>query len=110
MRIMASILVLFFLGSSMIPCCDNIELFGEVHAHAMGDQDHDDAKEEDAHGDHCTPFCSCDCCGVQLVPPIALSVNFYTQPTLLPHISGTNLIAPSVGAIWHPPKVEVYII
>ena len=100
MRIIASILILLFLGSTLIPCGDD---FGtckeEIHFHASDDHGDDD------HEDHCSPFCACACCGVQLGSPVKIALNYFAKSIEIADFTDIQQYSNSSPPIWHPPKV-----
>ncbi|MBB4079417.1 hypothetical protein GGR28_002037 [Lewinella aquimaris] len=69
MRVPLLILAFYLLTLAAMPCCDD-------HAVVEGEPTATEASSDDirpAHQeDHCTPFCSCVCCGVLLDSPPAL--------------------------------------
>lgn len=64
MRWFFSIIAVYIFSLAIVPCADGITNHSHQHrfaVHADGDAD---AADE---GDHCTPFCACDCCRLPVV-------------------------------------------
>ena len=104
MRIFASIISIFILALSIVPCGDglqqnsvNIEIKAKDHDHNHSD-----------HEDDCTPFCACVCCGSM----IAVS---FIQPSILSKVEisseyqfhyNFNYSFNYSEGIWHPPATS----
>lgn len=63
MKLISFILAFLFVGLNLWPCNDTIiedSCGSEVHYHASDNQD------KDSDSDHCSPFCQCYCCHIQV--------------------------------------------
>lgn len=106
----ASIILSFILlVLSSLPCIDAdkdvvTDAIDSVVAHS---KDH----SKELHSDLCSPFCVCNCCGVQVLNftptlvfealPVPLAYAEKPQTTY-----SSNLASQFVGGIWQPPQLS----
>ncbi len=99
------ILSLLLMVLSCLPCADaanseHSQTTTEKHTHDSGDK----------HNDLCSPFCICNCCGVQILSftPV-LSFVIGPVPTVFspkPAIGyKSHLASMFSGSIWQPPQI-----
>jgi hypothetical protein len=73
MKTLASILAMFLLGLSLIPCSDTAVSASLLNTNtfqfygATPDHDHSGDADDANHVDFCSPFCGCSCCGLHIV-------------------------------------------
>lgn len=110
LKIVHFILTIYLLGLSLMTCSD-----AEIHSSAPNSgfelaHDGEGTHSHNKEGDMCSPFCSCACCGVQIVNNMTvLNLNFPVlteQPVpQIPHY--TPVFASSFsGSIWQPPQIN----
>lgn len=100
MKILTFILSLMVMTLSLVPCSDALndcEAAENSHTH----------KED--HNDFCTPFCTCYCCGANVVLS-DFSFHKVSDPVYIPINGKVNSHYPSFipgfyGNIWQPPKI-----
>ena len=97
MKIIAFILSLLIFGQAMTPCSDGITC-GEEHV----TNTHDHSQDE---GDHCTPFCTCTCCGMTIMMPLTEAHVFNAKEV---HFSYQFFFQFDYNfddyyRVWHPP-------
>lgn len=107
MKLLNYILSIYLIALSCLPCAD-IEVSNTAHkaseiVHTQEKHSHD--KENDL----CSPFCSCNCCGSQIVTYFkAVSYNFTVVSkgikTQLPSYT-SQLTSNFFGSIWQPPQI-----
>ena len=104
MKIFACILSFYIMVLTAIPCVDKPE--DEPVQKSLITQ-----KTTDSHhhsdNDHCSPFCTCNCCGCPVIQQ-ELVLSFESIPFQLETFSSdlTNLfISLPNEAIWQPPKI-----
>lgn len=72
MKIFAYILVLIVLTLTLTPCIDKpLNYHADLTEFAKHSED---SHQQDI--DHCSPFCTCQCCQTSLHVPLLFSVNF----------------------------------
>lgn len=105
MKILTFIMSLLVMALSLVPCSDAMN---ECEPKPTSHEDTSHNHQAD-HDDFCSPFCSCNCCGANVVLsgfgfqeainpqyiPISEEVNTYT----------TSYIPSFYGNIWQPPKI-----
>ncbi len=78
MRLVTFILALYIFGLNAVPCTDNISseaIVENSHGHSHAEEvasscdshTHNHHEHDGECQDTCSPFCSCDCCGVTVV-------------------------------------------
>jgi len=73
MKTLASILAMFLLGLSLVPCSDTavsalLSNTNPIQFHvSTSEHDHGSDADDTEHVDFCSPFCSCSCCGLHIV-------------------------------------------
>lgn len=81
---------------AFIPCSDGMSCIDNTE---QSSHDHSD------HEDHCTPFCTCTCCGsVVTVPASYIDLKGESDLSLLyqfPYVFDYSFIYSS--NVWHPP-------
>ncbi|MFK6999275.1 DUF6660 family protein [Flavobacterium oreochromis] len=107
MRLLYIILSVYFLILSGLPCLDTIEHERSIAKSATSDHSHKGHTHTD---DLCSPFCTCNCCGTQvLVYQSIISYDFENLPTIITErkeslyksVFYTNFY----NNIWQPPKI-----
>ena len=109
MKLLNYILSIYLIALSCLPCAD-MEVSSAAHKAVEISSNHDEkSHNHDKENDLCSPFCSCNCCGSQIVSYFkVLSFNFAvvskTIKTQLP--SYTSKFASNFyGSIWQPPQI-----
>ena len=109
MKSASIILSIILLVLSGLPCADAdkdvvIDATGKVIAHT-------DEHSKELHTDLCSPFCVCNCCGVQILsftPALVFEVLSvpadYAEKPLI--IYNSNLASQFLGGIWQPPQLS----
>lgn len=111
MKFLNIILSIYLVALSCLPCAD-LEVSSAAHtdAHELAKTTHD--SEGHSHGndkDLCSPFCSCNCCGSQIVSYFnVMSCNFTVVSkeikTQLPSYT-SKFTSNFYGSIWQPPQI-----
>lgn len=101
MKAFASILSLYILFLTALPCVDkpdSCDLQATVLSIPQGNHVQD--------VDHCSPFCTCNCCSSPKIQEDC-TVQFNSFEILLACISGQVLmpVATHTGNIWQPPRL-----
>lgn len=101
------ILSVYLIVLSSLPCADTLVSDATTPATEKVSQIDDQSHEKGS--DLCPPFCSCNCCAVQILsttPVISFSFN---KPTLLikkPLSSYHSILTSNFyGSIWQPPQI-----
>lgn len=109
MKLLNYILSIYLVALSCLPCAD-MEVNSAAHKVVEISANHDEkSHNHDKENDLCSPFCSCNCCGSQIVSYFKmLNYNFAvvskTITTQLP--SYTSQFASNFyGSIWQPPQI-----
>ena len=103
MKLFASILSIYILLLTAIPCVDvppdknlhKMQLFGQT------------TNDHPSDTDHCTPFCPCDCCltpVIQEEPSIQLNCMDFTFREYSDY--SVSYISTLFAFIWQPPKIS----
>ena len=104
MKFFILIFSIYLLALSLVPCSDAFNECQSIDVEYSNDHDH-----ESDHDDHCTPFCSCSCCGTSMI----------SNSVLIPFLKLRNIVTLSnevftfasssisnfLGSIWQPPKL-----
>ncbi|MBA8986866.1 DUF6660 family protein [Sphingobacterium cellulitidis] len=107
MKFISSILMIYVLVLTLIPCSDHI---GEIHTHDHNKVSHQNHEKEDTNGteDSCTPFCTCSCCGISLT---AASFHIFQLENPAESFNHTELqekeyplVTKYQENIWQPPQ------
>jgi len=91
---------------SNMPCAD-MEVNSAMHKTAQfsSEENHSHDKENDL----CSPFCACNCCGVQILSyqtPITFEFPKACNPISIQLPSYNSLLASNFyGSIWQPPQL-----
>ncbi len=109
MKLLNYILSIYLIALSCLPCAD-MEVSSAAHKVVEISSNHDEkSHNHDKENDLCSPFCSCNCCGSQIVSYFKVS-NFSFAivskniKTQLP--SYTSKFASNFyGSIWQPPQI-----
>ncbi|WP_026704818.1 DUF6660 family protein [Flavobacterium soli] len=107
MKFLNFILSIYLVALSCVPCVD-MEVSSAAHKTIGMDSNHKD-HSHDKENDLCSPFCSCNCCGSQIVTyfkaitidPIVVSKRIKTQLTSYTSKFTSNFY----GSIWQPPQI-----
>src|SRR3970040_664687 len=100
------ILSIYLTALSFLPCAD-LEVNSVVHTSkelSSYKENHSHNKEKDL----CSPFCSCNCCGVQILSHFPINFDFplistviKTKEPFYKSIFASNFF----GSIWQPPQI-----
>lgn len=96
-----TLLAIFFLYLSVIPCVDAVECQEENAEYQLKAED---GHNHDAEDDYCSPFCACQCCHSHITAPGLLAYFSHTQNSqefssyYSDHLSNISF------SIWEPPK------
>ncbi|WP_437918491.1 DUF6660 family protein [Sphingobacterium sp. LRF_L2] len=108
MRFFIGILAIYVLLLSGISCKDSVSYTPDSVVTAIGDTQDGTHDHTEHSGDGCSPFCSCNCCSVNMV-----SINFFeielgkTVAIDLPKLKffqRTQHVSHYPSRIWQPPK------
>ncbi|WP_244307383.1 DUF6660 family protein [Flavobacterium fluviatile] len=110
MKIFSFILTIYLLSLSAITCAD-ADMYSSVSKSAeISQSNHNEGTSHKGETDLCSPFCSCACCGIQVVNNLnAISFDF---PVIIPEIPPkvsqyqSILISSFTGSIWQPPQIN----
>ena len=108
MKFYAAILSLLLLVLSGLPCADMGDNNGAQEISSSISENHTHGPKE-KHVDMCSPFCSCNCCGLQILDlapstsfdVVAVKVGISTPETTYK----SNLASVFSGSIWQPPQI-----
>lgn len=106
MKWIAIILSIYLMALSNMPCAD-MEVNSAMHKTAQfsSEENHSHDKENDL----CSPFCACNCCGVQILSyqtPITFEFPKACNPISIQLPSYNSLLASNFyGSIWQPPQL-----
>lgn len=104
MKFWAVILSLYFSVLAVKPCVDDQPEIARAHAEMTAD-----SGEHEHASDMCSPFCSCACCGVQMLrQDFAFSFTIKTPVAFFQKPSSTyqsRLQSDYCGSIWQPPQI-----
>lgn len=107
-KLTASILSLLLLLLSCLPCADGIN--NSVANKQANFADNHTNHDTDKHTDSCSPFCICNCCGVQVLN-FTPTLLFYPAETVTAFIAKPQIVYKShlasmfSGSIWQPPQI-----
>lgn len=107
MKFLNIILSIYLVALSCLPCAD-MEVNSAGHS-LVAHQSETGSHSHDKENDLCSPFCSCNCCGSQIVSYFnittlnfnVVSKNIKTQ--LPPYTS--QFASNFYGSIWQPPQI-----
>ena len=87
---------------AIVPCAD--ASVSRVIPIEKTDCDHSDDKHTDNHDD-CSPFCSCDCCGMSVVVPVLqwFETTDFEQNHIYSFYYSFQYSFDYLGGIWYPP-------
>ena len=105
MKIITLILSVFILSISAMTCGDTIASasHNESYNH-IENQTHNHSQETK---DSCTPFCTCQCCGISITSPILYIFDIikkYSTYSCTFHYTSLYCFNYKNG-VWHPPMV-----
>ncbi|MGQ7947352.1 DUF6660 family protein [Flavobacterium sp. WC2509] len=106
MKWIAIILSIYLITLSSMPCAD-LEVNSSVHKTAQfsSEENHSHDKQNDL----CSPFCTCNCCGAQVLSYQANIVfGLSTIPAVIIKALPTYksiLYSNFFGSIWQPPQI-----
>ncbi|HEX2934985.1 MAG TPA: DUF6660 family protein [Bacteroidales bacterium] len=101
MKIIVAILSVYTLFLTAMPCVDVVkDRIGHATEHSTSSDNHHMPGD-----DHCSPFCSCQCCATPVVF-MDYTVQFDCFPFVQKLLSGYSPSYLSIThiAIWQPPK------
>jgi hypothetical protein len=102
MRLLATILSVYIVFLAALPCIDEPEDHS-VQKNVISQQSADSHQNEQ---DHCSPFCTCQCCATPVVV-MDYTVHFecfsYIQKNLTEY-KIVSITSP-ISSIWQPPKI-----
>ncbi len=111
MKWLSTLLIVYVMGLSMVPCSDPIaSAAGEVHTASSldGHGQHAHEKPHDHTQDNCTPFCTCSCCGISLTIAdfrmLRIGVPFESLSPEKILEKEYSLVSNYLGNIWQPPQ------
>ncbi|MFN3752545.1 DUF6660 family protein [Flavobacterium sp.] len=107
MKLVNYILSIYLVALSCLPCAD-IEVSSAAHKAAEIASNHDE-HSHDKENDLCSPFCSCNCCGSQIVTYFKTTIINCTVvskgiKTQLPSYT-SKFTSNFFGSIWQPPQI-----
>lgn len=108
---MSAILSIYLLAIAVLPCADeagwcvfDIEDALGLELHESGTHDHN----KDC-ADHCSPFCTCSCCHINLRTPVKTSVLVNPPIPLFSDTPSRESILADlafISDIWQPPQLS----
>ncbi|RZJ71829.1 DUF6660 family protein [Flavobacterium sp.] len=104
MRFLVALFAFYISCLAVMPCHDSVEC-SESNAEKVTDhKNHGSDKEQ------CPPFCTCACCGVQIVQiaPVVLPTQNRSDAITKQKPSFYAFVFPNAisRAIWQPPKIS----
>ena len=105
LRIFASLLSIYILFLTAVPCCDEPLVDDPLHHTEMVQISTDNSSHAD-HFDHCSPFCTCNCCASQIVVEHVImdfNIHFFIKQQNPEYTS--TYISTLYYNIWEPPKI-----
>ncbi|NCU04002.1 MAG: hypothetical protein GXC73_08450 [Chitinophagaceae bacterium] len=103
MKFFTGILTIYILLLSMFPCPEDVLSFGKEITTAVVDQ----MPADDDCEDECPPFCSCACCGVQMMRTChCLHIKKPAQFAVYHPGMQTLSILDIYRPIWQPPQLS----
>lgn len=99
MKIISFILAVIILMLAVTPCSDGETCDDQQVAMTF---EHDHSQD---HNDHCTPFCTCLCCGAHITSNEVIAFEILRED---PNFEYSNFYSfdysfDFLNAIWHPP-------
>jgi hypothetical protein len=107
MKVSSILLSIILVILSCLPCADGAnESIEKNHIAATSHDSH----SKDHNGDLCSPFCICNCCGVQILsftPSLTFNLNpIPAEPIVKPETTYQSSLASQFsGGIWQPPQL-----
>ncbi len=107
MRYLYVLFSIYMIFLSTMPCAD-VEVGSSAHSYSEHKTEKDQ-NTHDKHNDLCSPFCSCNCCGSQVLTysqPMFFKVQSVAEriETQLP-VYNSVLASNFFGSIWQPPQL-----
>jgi hypothetical protein len=102
LKVIAIILSFFIFCLAITPCSDARTCDADASTELIGADTHDHSTDEH---DACTPFCTCQCCGITFTfSEISLEFETLCEPNY-PYIFdySFNYQRDYLDRIWHPP-------
>ncbi|OXA69058.1 hypothetical protein B0A67_20080 [Flavobacterium aquidurense] len=110
MKILSFILTFYLLSLSGITCADTEAYSAVIKSTEISQSNHNDSNSHKGERDLCSPFCSCACCGIQVVNNLnTISFDFPANiQEISPKVSQYQsiLISSFTGSIWQPPQIN----
>jgi ferredoxin len=101
------ILSVYLIVLSSLPCADTLVNDTKTHTTVVAAKTDNQSHEKDS--DLCPPFCSCNCCAVQVLnaaPVITWTFNEETTLIKKPLSSYHSILTSNFyGSIWQPPQL-----
>lgn len=105
MKVLATILVIVFLGLSVMPCADDSNTCANADIQKLATDSH---SKNEHHTTHCSPLCVCGCCST-----VVASIEFELIeeiPTFDNSIKEKDdlklpIVSTIYYAIWQPPQI-----
>jgi hypothetical protein len=100
-RILWSVLAIYFLSLSFVNVCEDgaqeETVMVEIHDSEPCDDEEDD----------CTPFCMCSCCGINLTPLTSAAIDIPKTSIVSKEYSNyiTYLLPQAYADFWQPPRI-----
>lgn len=103
MRLIALFFSIYVMALTAWPCADeaSVDSRSVVHSHEHS-HEHEDSGEDDM----CSPFCSCQCCQVNMQVPVAFFKVDIPPPTIDNHSVYNGVVPDSPrSSLFIPPRV-----
>lgn len=106
MKWIAIVMSIYLMALSNMPCAD-LEVNSAMHKSAQfsSEENHSHDKANDL----CSPFCACNCCGVQVLTyQTSVSYEFptaYTKISIALPSYHSIFASNFYGSIWQPPQI-----
>jgi hypothetical protein len=106
-KLFSILLAVYVLALSMVPCTDGLEHIHE-HAKAQIEQGNHSDHNHPEHKDHCTPFCTCACCGTVMVLPSVFQIEISNVEvySLKQFYYSAQYTFDFNAGVWHPPALS----
>ncbi|WP_131555339.1 DUF6660 family protein [Sphingobacterium deserti] len=115
MKLVLSILSIYFLVLSALPCRDGgddlLPAMSSAMAHSSSDSGTQNHEKHDHNQDGCSPFCSCHCCSIKIEPLQMFEAGIDRKVVFKLSVAQPEIDAPSINnypnRVWQPPKYIV---
>jgi hypothetical protein len=101
-KFLTSLLTIYILLLSMFPCPEDVFASGKETSTLVAEHPSDSSETDD-----CPPYCSCACCGVQMLRScnclqLKTPIQFAVQHPGIADLHLSDILLP----IWQPPKLS----